>query len=42
MAYVQVEQSLLMHRKTFVLAELAGMDEYAVVGRRVARGMVVS
>jgi hypothetical protein len=36
MAYIQVDQSLLTHRKTLRLARLLAMDRYAVAGRLVA------
>lgn len=36
MAYVQVCQSVVTHRKTLRLARLLNMDRYAVVGRLVA------
>ena len=36
MAFIQVEQSLVTHRKTLRLARLLHIDRYAVVGRLVA------
>lgn len=36
MAYVQVQQSVVTHRKTLRLARLLGMDRYATLGRLVA------
>lgn len=36
MSFIQVQQSLVSHRKTLRLARLLGLDRYAVVGRLVA------
>ena len=36
MAFIQVQQSLVTHRKTLRLARLLGENRYAVVGRLVA------
>ncbi|HEU5346540.1 MAG TPA: hypothetical protein VFU60_19475 [Ktedonobacterales bacterium] len=36
MAFIQVEQSVVTHRKTLRLARLLNLDRYAVVGRLVA------
>ncbi|HZC07956.1 MAG TPA: hypothetical protein VE338_20130 [Ktedonobacterales bacterium] len=36
MSFIQVQQSLVTHRKTLRLARLLGIDRYAVIGRLVA------